>query len=347
MPIPNALTDGSYDQPGDPNYGSGAGLSAAEIIARQRHPEVLQDPTVLAAQTPADRERAIAAGLKNVDPSYDPNNVYKTSSNGSLAPNTGSWFSDHLPLIAALMGGALGGAGLIAGGAAGGGAAAAGAGTSTGVGPLAGGLTGAATTAAAPAGIAAGGSSGILGAAGSLLGGGQSLGSTGGILNAAGRVGSLLSGVEADRQAARTAQANATQAQDRNGISAAALNLAAPNARLSGSVKGDIAANEKDFSYGAPTMVGNIPVPTSTGGLRPSLFSQNTRNLGALNSQQALANETADGGKPAQLTPLPAANGTDSILNTAGTIASLAGAIPYQAPKPTQPIFYNPYGGTR
>ena len=121
------------------------------------------------------------------------------------------------------------------------------------------------------------------------------------------------------------------------------MNLGAPSARLASSVKGDIAANAKDFSYGAPTMVGNIPVPTSSGGLRPSIFSPTTRQLGALTSQEALANETADGGKVAGVTPLPQATTTDSILGTAGTIASLMGAIPYKAPK-TQPVFY---GGGR
>jgi hypothetical protein len=44
------------------------------------------------------------------------------------------------------------------------------------------------------------------------------------------------------------------------------------------------------------------------------------------------------------VTPLPQATGTDSILGTAGTIASLLGTIPYKAPK-TQPIFYTPPGG--
>ena len=337
----SARNDGSYDTTGDPTDTSGI-TSVAQVIALQRHPEAFTDPSVVGAQTPADKNQAIAAYLKRVDPTYDPNNVYTTMPNGGITPNTGSWFSDHLPLITGLMGAGSGGAGLLAGGAFGGAGAAAGEGASSGVGPLAGGYGAAATTAAAPAGIAATGGGSILGGASGLLGLNAS---PGGILKTAGQVGGALMGAEADRQAARQAEANAQIAQDRNAITAAQVNLGAPDARLASSVKGDIASNAKDFSYGAPTMVGNIPVPTSTGGLRPSILSPTTHALGTLNSQQALSNETADGGKPAAVTPLPQATPTDSILNSAGMIASLMGAIPYQAPKPTQPIFYT--GGMR
>jgi hypothetical protein len=280
------------------------------------------------------------------DPSFQPPPGYQVQ-NGHVVKDQPGFLLQHPWLIPLLGVGAGAGLTLAAGAGVGGAATGAGAGgeASAGVGPLAGGYGAATTSAAAPAGIAANGGGGILSGIGSVLGGGQSLTSPGGIMNAAGRIGGALSGIEADRQAGRQAEGNATQAQDRNAISAAALNLQAPDKRLATSVHGDVAANAQDFSYGAPTMVGNIPVPTSTGGLRPSIFSANTRALGALTSQQALANETADGGKPAQLTPLPQASTTDSILNGAGSLLSLAGAIPYKAPPRTQPIFYSPTGG--
>jgi hypothetical protein len=135
MPVPNALTDGSYDRPGDPNYGEGADISAPEIIAMQRHPEVLQDPSVLAAKTPEDRAMAVITVLKKTDPTFDPQGVYRINQDGTVSPNNSSWFSDHLPLITTLMGAAIGGAGLIEGlGGGGAGAAAASSGGSAGAG---------------------------------------------------------------------------------------------------------------------------------------------------------------------------------------------------------------------
>ncbi len=219
------------------------------------------------------------------------------------------------------------------------------------------------------------------------------LGAAGKVVGGLGQAAPALGGLEAGRQQGREAQTYAQQAQDRlaqqnyqNLVSAqnvganqqlAGANLDlnhrqfalnAPQARASNSVRGDILANAQDFSYGAPTMVGNIPVPTSTGGLRPSIFSQNTRDLGGLMSQQALAGQQAgDTFKPLNfgpmptaptLTPLPEAGGLDKVLTTAGTIGALAPTFTdilkrYQAKgmtppdEGTAPVFDPnfPYGG--
>ena len=200
------------------------------------------------------------------------------------------------------------------------------------------------------------------GARGGESGGGtldKILGAAGNIVGGLGKNSDAIGGLAAGRQAGREAQTYAQQAQDRlaqqnyqNQLSAENIGtqrqfgqanldltqrqfgLQAPQTRASNAVRGDILANASDFSFGAPSMVGNIPVPTSSGGLRPSIFSENTRNLGRLMSEQALSGQQAgDTFAPLNfaplptapnLTPLPEAGGLDKVLTTAGTIGALA-----------------------
>lgn len=127
--------------------------------------------------------------------------------------------------------------------------------------------------------------------------------------------------------------------------------VAAPGARGRNAVQGDILSSAQDVSFsGLPR---GITVPTVSGGLRPSMFSANTRALGSNMSAQALREqERGDvftplsalpeyesavyqgyGGPvptyqrgpaaPAQ-TPLPQAGKIDKILNIAGAIGSTA-----------------------
>lgn len=183
---------------------------------------------------------------------------------------------------------------------------------------------------------AASGGHGILGSAANVLLG-RGTGNT--ALDTAGRVGRGLLGIEADRQAGRESEAQATQAQDRNAIAAANVNLTAGSRRGAQSVQGDVMANAQPFKWtGDNQMVGNIPVPQFSGGVSPALFSDNTRKLGGELSADALASQTADHGSPVNLTPLPQGSATDSILSTAGRIGGLLSMIPYkrpQAPVPT------------
>lgn len=159
------------------------------------------------------------------------------------------------------------------------------------------------------------------------------------ILGTVGKVGTALSSIAGGLQQGRQQQTVDQQNQDRNQITAAQVNLGAPNTRMGSAVRGDILSNAKDFSYGAPTMVGNIPVPSSTGGLRPSIFSPQTKALGSLVSSQALTNETADGGNPVKLTPIPQASTGANILGTAGIFSQFAGLLsPYLRPKTPPPI---------
>jgi hypothetical protein len=155
------------------------------------------------------------------------------------------------------------------------------------------------------------------------------------ILDAAGEFAGALG---AGRAAGRVAEAGVNQNQDQiaqqrygNELGAARLNLDAGSTRAGQSVQGDILKNAQDFRFSSEFGGG------STGGLRPSIFSNNTRELGDLLSSQALtAQGTNEGraiGAPPELTGLPQSGKIDSILNTAGALGSLASLIPYRRPR--------------
>lgn len=155
-------------------------------------------------------------------------------------------------------------------------------------------------------------------------------------------------------------QLSANENQNRFNLSAADADLArrkfalaAPGQRASNSVRGDILANAQDTHItGLPA---GVNVPTISGGLRPSMFSANTRALGGELSSQALAGQRAgDNFDPLNyvappdapgVTPLPQAGALDKILTTTGTVGSLASMIPdfdqllakYRKPSPTVP----------
>ena len=129
--------------------------------------------------------------------------------------------------------------------------------------------------------------------------------------------------------------------------------LTAPGQRAGNAVRGDILANARDVSFaGLPA---GITPPTISGGLRPSMFSDNTRALGGELSSQALAGQRAGDhfaplpalpdylkpkayqgtpyvapspyqspSAPPGLTPLSSSGKLDSILNTAGAMGSIA-----------------------
>jgi hypothetical protein len=126
------------------------------------------------------------------------------------------------------------------------------------------------------------------------------------------------------------------------------FSLDAPGQRAGNAVRGDILANAQDVNIDAGP---NIPVPSISGGLRPSMFSTATRMLGGEMSKQALASQQAgdsfrplpelpnyeapSGGLPTYIKPpdapgvsgLPQAGMFDRILSTAGAIGSIGGAL--------------------
>lgn len=190
-------------------------------------------------------------------------------------------------------------------------------------------------------------------------------------LDIANQTGDLFSANAAGRAQGRVQEAGVTQAQDRNAIALyqALLNnnqaennfginrgtlagnnaridldqrqfkLDAPGKRAGNSVRGDILSRAQDVNISGVSP--NIPVPTISGGLRPSMFSPNTRALGENMTAQALSEQQAGDTfaplpalpdwktppAPPTLTPTPEANGLDTALTTGGNILGLAGGI--------------------
>jgi hypothetical protein len=154
-------------------------------------------------------------------------------------------------------------------------------------------------------------------------------------------IGAAASGVSAGRAGGRVQEAEMQMLRDRlmqqrygNELQAAELNLRAPQERAKQSVKGDVLANAQPFEWtGQNKMVGNIPVPQSTGGLNPGIFSDNTRSLGRMLSAGAVGQQGVNDGRaieaPPEISQLPQAGKTDGFLNMIGQIAPFLSLIPY------------------
>ncbi len=105
--------------------------------------------------------------------------------------------------------------------------------------------------------------------------------------------------------------------------------LEAPGMRAGNAVRGDILANAQDVSFsGLPPRLQGM-IPNIQGGLRPSMFSPATRQLGGLLSSQALeGQQKGDTFAPLPTlpspTPLPSGNAFDTGLTLGGTAATLA-----------------------
>lgn len=165
-------------------------------------------------------------------------------------------------------------------------------------------------------------------------------------------IGGVASAVASGRAAGRQSEAVLQGANDRSRIAAAqaledALQgranldlrqrqfaLAAPGQRAGNSVRGDVLSNVQDAQVMGPVTGTHGRVPTITGGLRPSLLSGNTRQLGADQSRQALLSQMQgdnfDKLPPINIpqpTPLPQANAFDKILGGVGLAGGLLGGL--------------------
>lgn len=226
-----------------------------------------------------------------------------------------------------------------------------------------------ANAATAAGGAAGGAGTGAGAGTAATVAGGASAGGLGikDYLGLASQVGNALSANAAGRAYGAQQTAGVTQNQDRNAIALyhdllgsniaqnnfglergslananAATDLAqrqfalqAPNVRAGTAVRGDILANAKDATVSGISP--NIPVPTISGGLRPSMFSDSTRQLGRVLSQQSLANQQKGDTfsplpalpdwvtppAPPSLTPLPNTTGT-SVEGNIGSALTLA-----------------------
>ncbi len=127
----------------------------------------------------------------------------------------------------------------------------------------------------------------------------------------------------ANRGAGRAAEAGINQNQDKIGLDAARLNLQAPGMRARNAAQGDVLANGQDASVsGVPSY---INVPKISGGLRPSLFSPNTRALGSDMSRRALLSQLS--GPAFTPTGLPQSSGLDTGLAAGGYGAVIAALL--------------------
>lgn len=171
------------------------------------------------------------------------------------------------------------------------------------------------------------------------LTGGASLTALPTILGGATGAMGALGGVASGRQQGRETEATFQQRQDQlaqgryqNELDAARLNLQAPTMRAQQSVRGDILANAQPFQITGTRMMGRIPIPTTTGGLSPALFSDDTRSLGRMLSAGAVGQQGVNDGRaieaPPQLTPLPRVGRGGGLLNLISQIAPFLSLIP-------------------
>lgn len=188
------------------------------------------------------------------------------------------------------------GTGLVVGGAAAGGALAAGAAGAAGA---------SSSVPTYGAGAPAYGAGGATGAKAAL--------SVPKILSTANQVSGPLSALSSGRQYGQERELAMQQRQQQ-------LDMEAPLYRARQAVKGDELANTQDFQWGPPTWMGPIPIPTSTGGRRPSILSPQTRELGRQMSQDALNSQRNPPGMPKK-------GRYDSILDNAAMYSSLLGSF--------------------
>lgn len=142
-------------------------------------------------------------------------------------------------------------------------------------------------------------------------------------LKAAKNTGDALSGMSAGRAQGRLGESLANQAQNRTAVDLYNSELNAPRTIARNAVKGDVLAHAQDVSFS--NVPSTIPVPTLSGGFRPSMFSDATRQTGR-NISQAAANTPIPSPTAPILPPLPEAGGFDDFLNGASGVAGLASA---------------------
>lgn len=146
-------------------------------------------------------------------------------------------------------------------------------------------------------------------------------------LKTAQNVGDALSSASAGRAQGRLLEGTANQAQNRAAVDLYNTELNAPSTIARNAVKGDVLANAQDVHINTPS---TIPDFNISGGLRPSMFSDATRQTGR-NISAAAARTPIPSPTAPVLPDLPQAGGLDSFLNTASTISGLSRAVPPSA----------------
>ena len=179
------------------------------------------------------------------------------------------------------------------------------------------------------------------------------LGSIGkGLLGAIPVIGPALSTLSSGAAQGRVQEAGANSNYDQNKLRAAQLleqalqgragldlqqrqfQLQAPQQRAGNSVRGDTLANLQDAQITGPITGTKGQIPQLTGGLRPSLLSGNSRQLGQSMSRDALLGQMkGDAFNPMppvnipEITPLPQAGAMSKIAGGLGIAGGLLGAL--------------------
>lgn len=204
--------------------------------------------------------------------------------------------------------------------------------------------------AAAPL-LMGGAAAGAGGAGGAAAGAGGGAAAGGGILGAFKgalpwiQAGSQVLGKVAEGRAqGRREELLANEVANRSALDAARVDLdrreftsRERNRDASRMALGDMLANLQDLNISVP----GVPQSTITGGLRPSMLSQGTRQGGAELAKQAMLATLQGGPKfdPIPQLPVPSANGADKALGWGSTIGSLLGALPWKRPNASRDIF--------
>lgn len=143
-------------------------------------------------------------------------------------------------------------------------------------------------------------------------------------------VGDALSKTSVGRAQGRLGEATANQNQNRAAVDLYDTQLRAPSIIGGNAVRGDILSNARDATISGISP--NIPVPQISGGLRPSMFSDATRQAGTSISNNARDSAAAlTVPKPPVLPELPQAGGLDEFLNTGSSVSNILGSVPKPA----------------
>lgn len=150
-------------------------------------------------------------------------------------------------------------------------------------------------------------------------------------------LGNLAAGRAKGQQTEAGIRSDALQQEFMNKMLLDKINAERPGLRANQAVQGDILANAQDFQVNGPSRVMSHVLQTS-GGLRPSMLSAGTRQLGrdmSANAASSMGHENLPTA-PDWHQSMPSSNILDQILGVAGPATSLMGAFHNTVGQPPQ-----------
>ena len=155
----------------------------------------------------------------------------------------------------------------------------------------------------------------------------------------------FLGGLGKGKAAGREKEAELIRQQNAQALQAAQFNRSAPAARGAASAYGDVLAGLQPVGFTGRGR--NLRI---SGGLSPSLLSQNTRQIGQGISRQALMASLGQGTDPYsfQPTPAPKAGILDKILGFGGIAGEILPFLSNRRSQPNAvPVATKPWGKVR